>query len=34
MILLKKNYPESFDAVSKRVGDGASTLADLGELGF
>jgi hypothetical protein len=34
MILLKKNYPEAFDAVSKRVGDGASTLADLGELGF
>jgi len=34
MILLKKNYPEAFDAVSKRVGDSASTLADLGELGF
>jgi len=34
MILLKKNYPEAFDAVSKRIGDAASTLADLGELGF
>ena len=34
MAALRKNSPDSFDGVFRRLGDGASTLADLGELGF
>jgi hypothetical protein len=34
MFALKKNSPAAFDTISKRIGDGASTLVDLGELGF
>jgi hypothetical protein len=34
MYLLRKTAPEVFDILAKRMGDGASTLADLGEIGF
>jgi hypothetical protein len=34
MYLIRKNAPEVFDILAKRMGDGASTLADLGEVGF
>jgi hypothetical protein len=34
MSMIRKNSPEVFNAISKKIGDGASTLADLGEVGF
>jgi len=35
MFLIRKNSPEAFASISKKIGnDQASTIADLGELGF
>jgi hypothetical protein len=31
---VRREYPEIFDILSKRLGDGTTTAADLGELGF
>jgi hypothetical protein len=32
--IIRKEYPEGFNSLSDKFGDGVSTLADLGELGF
>jgi hypothetical protein len=34
MKIIREKSPEVFDLISKKIGDSASTLADLGELGF